>query len=347
MKGTAVLAAGAAAVTAATAALAHHSRSNFDLESVVEIEGVVTEFTWRNPHAFAVVEAVGEDGAAEEWTFELNSTPVLRRFGWTSDTLAAGDRVVARGNPDRDADRRFVYANAFVVDGEEIWAWGGPQTRGPELATEAEGSTDFSGVWRIRFTGDVLGRDNPDDRELVTTLPVNAKGRAQVEAFDPSDNPAWDCAPESMPTILGHPYPFEIVRESEERLRIRYEVNNLERIVHLGMTDHPENVEPTPLGHSIGRFENGDLVVETAGFADVRWGNGRGVDSGGDKTTVERYSLSDGGTTLSLTFTMRDPEYLAEPVTMEYDYALLADYELQEYVCDPETARRHLSAGEN
>ena len=44
------------AALAAAPALAHHSRANFDLDSVVEIEGTVTEFSWRNPHAFAVVQ---------------------------------------------------------------------------------------------------------------------------------------------------------------------------------------------------------------------------------------------------------------------------------------------------
>jgi len=31
-----------------------------------------------------------------------------------------------------------------------------------------------------------------------------------------------------MPTILGHPYPFQIIRADPDRLLIRYEVNNLE-----------------------------------------------------------------------------------------------------------------------
>ncbi|HLF12767.1 MAG TPA: DUF6152 family protein [Gammaproteobacteria bacterium] len=326
-------------------ALAHHSRANFDLESTVEVEGVVTEFTWRNPHAFAVVESTKPDGSWEQWTFELNSTPVLKRFGWTPDTLKVGDHVVARGNPDREPQKRFIYASVFVKDGKEIWAWGGPPIAPPVPVTE--GSKDFSGVWRIQFNQgfDVLARNRPDTA-LVNTLPVTAKGQTQIDAFDPDENPAWDCAPETMPAILGHPYPFQIIRESEDRLLLRYEVNNLERIVHLSTDSHPADAEPATLGHSIGRFENGDLVIETVKFSDVRWGSGPGVDSGEQKTTVERYRLSDDGKSLALTFTMQDAEYLAEPVTIEHRYNLTAGYELQDYLCDPETSRRHLSAGE-
>jgi hypothetical protein len=130
-------------------------------------------------------------------------------------------------------------------------------------------------------------------------------------------------------------------------LVIRYEVDELERVVHMNMTSHPEDVEPSPLGHSIGRFENGDLVIETAKFTHARWGNGRGVDSSESRTTVERYTLGDDGRSLTLQFTMTDPEYLTEPVTQEQRYDLNPGYELQEYLCDPETARRHLTAGED
>ena len=167
-----------------------------------------------------------------------------------------------------------------------------------------------------------------------------------LDAFDPDRNPVWDCEPESLPTILGHPYPFEIVRDGADRIVMRYEVNNVERIVHLGMTEHPADVAPSPRGHSIGRIENGELVVETARFSPVRWGNGTGVDGSERKTTVERYRMSDDGKVLSLVFTMTDPEYLREPVTVEHTYDLTADYTLQDYTCDPATSRRHLTAGE-
>ena len=45
-----------AAACVAAPASAHHSRANFDLDSTVEITGTVKEFSWRNPHAYVVVE---------------------------------------------------------------------------------------------------------------------------------------------------------------------------------------------------------------------------------------------------------------------------------------------------
>ena len=34
---------------------AHHSRAAFDLGSTIEVEGIVKEVAWRNPHAFVVI----------------------------------------------------------------------------------------------------------------------------------------------------------------------------------------------------------------------------------------------------------------------------------------------------
>jgi hypothetical protein len=280
---------------------------------------------------------------------------VLARFGTTRDSLAVGDHVVARGNPDRNAERRFVYANVFVKDdGAEVWSWGRPNAPAPgtppgsaPAPAEIAGSSDFTGVWRIRFQPgfDVLGADRPDT-ELVTTLPVNDKGAAQVAAFDPDQNPEWDCLPQSMPTILGHPYPFEIVREDSNTFRLLYEVNHVERLIHLDESEQPVAVAPSPTGHSIGRLEDdGALVIDTAGFSDVRWGAGEGVDSGEQKRTREVYRLVEDGRRLELEFTMEDPEYLTEPVTITHRYSLNPGYQIQDYVCDAATSRRHLTAG--
>jgi hypothetical protein len=179
----------------------------------------------------------------------------------------------------------------------------------------------------------------------VNTLPVTAKGQAQVDEFNPDENPEWNCEPQTMPEVLDYPYPFELTRPDASTILLRYEVNELVRTVHLNMTSHPVDTPRTPLGHSIGRFENGDLVIETAYFSHVRWGSGRGVDSGEQKSTVERYRLAPDGKSLTLEFTMTDPEYLSRPVTEEQKYNLNAGYKLQDYLCDPATSRRHLTAG--
>ena len=74
-------------------AAAHHSRNNFDLETVLEFQGVITEYSWRNPHTFATVAVETETGESRELLFELNSVSVMSREGWTRDTMNVGDAV--------------------------------------------------------------------------------------------------------------------------------------------------------------------------------------------------------------------------------------------------------------
>lgn len=332
----------------ATPALAHHSRANFDFNRAIEIEGVVIEYAWRNPHAFAVIATIDETGEKEEWTFEMNSTPVLTRLGVSKDSLKPGDHVVAHAYRDRDPARRFAYADVFIKDdGAQVRSGTGPGVFSPPRPEEFAGSTDFTGAWMIALptSFDILTGGLPTT-ELITDLPVNDKGQALVEAFDASANPELDCQPMSIPTILRYPYPFKIVRDDEATLRFVYEVNRLERVIHLDIDEHPSYVPRSSYGHSIGWFEDdGALVVETARFSHVRWGAGDGVDSSERKRTREVYRLADEGRTLALTFTLEDPEYLREPAILEHRYSLVPGYELQDYTCDPETARRHLTAG--
>ena len=58
------LIAGAATVTASGGAYAHHSFAMFDAEKKVELEGIVKEFQWTNPHAWIMLNVAGEQGAA-------------------------------------------------------------------------------------------------------------------------------------------------------------------------------------------------------------------------------------------------------------------------------------------
>ena len=67
--------------------LAHHSSTPFyDPDQLVEIEGPVTRFVFRNPHAFLYVDVAGENGATVEWQIELGAPVSIRRAG--SRTLA-------------------------------------------------------------------------------------------------------------------------------------------------------------------------------------------------------------------------------------------------------------------
>lgn len=345
-------------------AAAHHSRANFELDTVIELRGTVTEYSWNNPHTFVTMDVPNEAGEIEEWLLELNSIAVLTRTGWTRDTLDVGDEVTVRGNRDRDHDKRFFFANVFEMpDGTELVS--SPQVVGagagnrpaPQAAAPAADarSDDFSGIWRSAGgagtggggMGGGGGEDRGGERNLLTgaifeasRLPVTPKGQAAVDNYNEDDNPAFECLPGTPPS-LGRGV-LEIVRESDDSILFRYELMDVERRVHLGMTEHPADTERTHLGHSIAWFEDDTLVVDTAYFAYNRWGNGRGIPSGDLKHAEERYTLIDGGRRMRVETLQEDPEYLAEPVRRTSVFMLSPDYEWQEYNCDPLATRRHL-----
>jgi hypothetical protein len=108
------------------AAGAHHSfTAAYDSTKRVEIEGVVREFLWRNPHSFVRIE-VTKDGVMETWNLEWGSSSQLSasKYPVTRTTLKAGDRIIAAGEPGRDpaAHRVRVFSIRRPIDG---WLWEG------------------------------------------------------------------------------------------------------------------------------------------------------------------------------------------------------------------------------
>jgi Family of unknown function (DUF6152) len=87
------LIAAGAACTLVSAAWAHHSESEFDFKSVVEVEGTVTSLDWRSPHARLYVDVPDGQGKIVSWDFEMPSPMTLMRRGWKRDSLKPGDHV--------------------------------------------------------------------------------------------------------------------------------------------------------------------------------------------------------------------------------------------------------------
>ena len=77
-------------------ALAHHSATAFfDRETIMEVEGTLTEIYWRNPHVGFKLDVVNDAGETVEWELEAGTTNTLTRRGFTADSLSIGERVRA------------------------------------------------------------------------------------------------------------------------------------------------------------------------------------------------------------------------------------------------------------
>ena len=170
-------------------------------------------------------------------------------------------------------------------------------------------------------------------------LSLTAAGQSELANFDVRDNPWFQCEPGTLPDILDGTQ--QIFRE-DGALIFRYEILEIERTVHLGLSDHPVGTAPSHLGHSIGRFDGGTLVVDTSLFTPATWGIGAGVPSSDQKHVVERYTLTNNGRRLEVETLFEDPVYLSEPMEMATTFFLDAGYPWQNYNCDAQASRRHL-----
>ena len=92
-----------AATLLAGSVSAHHSFGMFDTVKRMTIDGVVKEFRMINPHSFLVVMVKGTDGKEAEWWIESHSLLVLKRQGWTRQSVNAGDQIHLIINPLRTA----------------------------------------------------------------------------------------------------------------------------------------------------------------------------------------------------------------------------------------------------
>ncbi|MDE0754881.1 MAG: DUF6152 family protein [Woeseiaceae bacterium] len=333
-------------------AYAHHSRSNYAMREFLEYDGTVVEFSWSNPHAFAVIEIQDETGESSRLLLEINSKIILRGMGWTGDTLAVGDVIRVRGNPDKRASRRQLFV-AYIIDraGERMWSFGRPrdererQEKGklnPLRIQPKVGSSDYSGIWnRARVRGEQRARRDPF---APADLPLTEKGKVAVKDFDPNDDPSFECLPATLPRTIVPVLPIQFVWVNGELLTIRYESNSTVREIHMGQSSFPANVSPSRMGYSIGRMDENELVIDSKHFTSDRWGNGRGVPSGEQKVVQERYSLTEDGKAMDVTYTVADPEFLAgPPVEQSGAFVLRNSMILSDYDCNPDAAVRHLT----
>lgn len=87
------------------AASAHHGGAiEWAAEERGPMSGTVTEFAFRFPHVQVFVDVADEQGVTTGWTLVTRWTPtILRRHGWSRDSLKPGDSITFTYLPHRES----------------------------------------------------------------------------------------------------------------------------------------------------------------------------------------------------------------------------------------------------
>jgi Family of unknown function (DUF6152) len=118
MKRTALL---ILSLAAAGSAAAHHSFAVFfdTQDKLVKVTGVVKDFRFSNPHGVITL-LVPKGNGTVVWRAETNSPSILRRRGWSQDSLHSGDRVTLSGWPAKDGTNYIRLQSAQLSDGRMV-----------------------------------------------------------------------------------------------------------------------------------------------------------------------------------------------------------------------------------
>jgi hypothetical protein len=138
---------------------------------------------------------------------------------------------------------------------------------------------------------------------------------------------------------MVHPVVHQI-EDAGEYIVLRSDwLGGVERRIYLDDRPHPTDTERFQQGHSTGRWENGELVVDTTNFTERIYA---GVASSDEKRLIERFSLAEDGKSLDYSFALEDPVYLAESVSETYQWDFRPDLEPSKIACDLGIAKRYI-----
>jgi hypothetical protein len=356
----------AAIVAASSPAWAHHGFGLFQLDIKKEWTGTLTKMNLINPHSYMELDVTKEDGTIQHMRCEMRAATLIKRSGWSTDMFKVGSTVHIEGNPHRD-DPGACYIENFSFDGgpkinrnDQISTAPVDTSNRPERLED--GQLNISGDWAVeqlvltvppsggngsmvpksmvadfasgKITNDDIRASQPPRPQVVYT----AKGEEAAKAFNnrsPEDNPWFNCKPTSFIRDWTADWPINQFKQTttasgEKVIDITYGLYNFKRQIHIGMKEHPDNLEPSYAGHSIGNWEGDTLVVDTIGFAE-------GVLSPPTRSSeqmhiVERFTLDKEKLALKREYSVTDPVYLAAPYE-SYDVMYLSDVPFEAQAC--------------
>ena len=315
-----------ALIIAASSATAHHSFSpHFDTSRRVNISGTVKEYDARNPHSYLHINAVDENGRTREYVCESHGVTQLTRIGITPQLFKTGTKLTVTGPVSRHSPYMCFFEIIEWADGRTMnvnGPGGSQQTPPPSKLSPRQ---DIYGTWLLAPSRNRSAGGQPPAMRLLTPA-----GEKAVASYDPfKDDPVFRCDPVAVQRVWQAPStPLEIVRDGADVV-LHHEWMDVRRVIHMNMKTHPKDGPRSSLGHSIGRWEVGTLVIETGNYSagvleqyvEQRGQPTRGLLHSAALTTIERLHIDAERQRLIVEVDVTDPEFFKQPLarmTMEY-----------------------------
>ena len=355
-------------LTTSVSTMAHHSfAANFKSGDKITVNGVVSKFSFRNPHVLLYFTAKNDDGTTTEWVSEGAAATNMRRSGWNRDTFKAGDRVRVSGDRTHDDSPmtsidtvQILSANGEVLQelgevegeatGDEYSAGNDGRSPPPEdgdgprrpretfvkaapmpLSLE-DGRPNLSGVWTRHGMG--FGRPTPPE----TTF--NATGQAAQMLFTKANDPQVFCDPPGVVRQAGMtPHPVRIT-QLEDRVVFEFEEYGGRREIYFD--DRDARGYKTHLGDGIARYEGNALLIETSNLLSNS-ASPEGQLLSDNTTTTEIYSRADSekfGPVIRIQMIAKDPDWLVSDVVFDELKMSAGDYEFIENDCQEPLRKR-------
>lgn len=313
---------------------AHHSVFPYDMRTVVELEGEITEFLWRNPHIRLKIAAEDESGAIVEWELEGDSTNAAMRRGLTRDSLDVGDRVRVAGNPSNRGLMSMLVTHILLPNGEEHLVhersrplrW----TQTPEDSAQTPATAVAASEARSIFRVWGFGSSHRPRVPFVYT-PAAENARAAWNAA--TDMLALRCIAPGMPNAILNPYPIEFIYEGD-RIRLRIEQWNATLLIDMVSERVPDDTVASLHGYSLGAWEGGTLVVTTS-HIDFPYVDDEGTPLSTDALITQRFTVSEDGSQLHHELTVIDPETFVQPAVVYGTWRWVPGIEVGHFECEP------------
>jgi hypothetical protein len=327
-------------VLVAPATFAHHSFApHFDSSKPVSISGTVTEYEGRNPHSYLHISAPDENGRTREYVCESHGVTQLTRNGLSPQMLKAGTKLRVTGSLSRHSPYMCFFDNVEFSDGRKVNV-NGPQGAAQPAAAALPTRKEIFGVWML---APVANRSTSGPQPMIQQM--TPAGEKAVAGYNPfKDDPTFRCDPVAIRRVWGAPgTPLEIIRQGNDVV-LRHEWMDVRRVVHMNMKTHPKDVKPSTLGHSIGRWEGGTLVIETANYSagvlnqyvEQPGQPTRGLLHSAALTSVERLSLDAARQRLVVEIDLLDPDFFKVPFPRSRNEYAPSALKIEPFNCSPE-----------